>query len=161
MKLKKKILIGLLIVLVIIQFLRPSRNSGNAYGANDITHYTAVSPEVKSVLEKSCYDCHSDHTDYPWYTNIQPVGWWMTRHVNQGKQEVNFSQFNSYRIKRKLRKFHEISEQVDENEMPLNSYLWIHHDAKLNEAEKKLIIDWADENYKKLAEQYPDSVPKK
>jgi hypothetical protein len=157
---KKKILFGLLIVFIIIQFFRPARNSGSAYSANDITHFTEVSPEVKSILEKSCYDCHSDHTDYPWYTNIQPVGWWMNHHVNEGKREVNFSQFNSYRIKRKMRKFHEIAEQLEEDEMPLNSYLWIHRDAKLDDAEKKLIMDWANENEKKLADQYPDSVIK-
>jgi exonuclease VII small subunit len=85
----------------------------------------------------------------------------MNHHVNEGKREVNFSQFNSYRIKRKMRKFHEIAEQLEEDEMPLNSYLWIHRDAKLNDAEKKLIMDWANENEKKLAEQYPDSVPQK
>lgn len=158
---KKQIAIVLLIAFIIIQFFRPTRNSGSADSPNDITHFTAVSAEVKSVLEKSCYDCHSDHTDYPWYTNIQPVGWWMNDHVNEGKREVNFSQFNSYRIKRKMRKFHEIAEQLEEDEMPLNSYLWIHHDAKLDDAQKKLIVDWAKENQQKLEEQYPDSVTRK
>jgi hypothetical protein len=161
MKLKKKILYGLLIVFIIIQFFRPARNSGSADSANDITHYTTVSPEVKSVLEASCYDCHSDHTNYPWYTNIQPVGWWMTNHINDGKRGLDFSQFNTYRITKKIRRFKGISNEVKEDEMPLNSYLWIHHDAKLNDAQKKLIMDWADENYKKLADQYPDSVIKR
>jgi hypothetical protein len=158
---KKQIFISLLTLLIIIQFIRPDRNSGNAASSNDITHFTTVSPEVKSILEVSCYDCHSDHTEYPWYTNIQPVGWWMNDHVEEGKREINFSQFNSYRIKRKMRKFHEIAEQVEEKEMPLNSYLWIHKNAKLTASQAKLLIDWANQNQKILEEQYPDSVMNK
>ena len=128
---------------------------------NDITHSTTVSPEVKKLLEVSCYDCHSDHTEYPWYTNIQPVGWWLDHHVDEGTHEINFSQFNSYGVKRKMRKFHEIVEMIEEKEMPLNTYLWIHGDSKLDESQTKLLIDWASANQKMLEEQYPDSVSKK
>lgn len=158
---KKKILWAILVLLIIIQFFRPERNSGSAASANDISHFTTVSPELQKVLSTSCYDCHSDHTDYPWYTNIQPVGWWLNNHVEEGKQEINFSQFNTYRIKRKMRKFHEIVEMVEEKEMPLNTYLWIHKDAKLNESQTKLLIDWAKENENMLELQYPDSITKK
>ncbi|HET6990725.1 MAG TPA: heme-binding domain-containing protein, partial [Bacteroidia bacterium] len=67
---KKQIGIILLLALIIIQFIRPERNTGMAANMNDITHYTKLPPEVKTILETSCYDCHSDHTNYPWYTNI-------------------------------------------------------------------------------------------
>lgn len=155
---KKQIFISLLVVLVVIQFIRPTRNLGTAENVNDISHFTAVPDNVKGILETSCYDCHSDHTNYPWYTNIQPVGWWMQDHVNEGKREVNFSQFNAYRVKRKMRKFKEIAEQIKEDEMPLNSYLWIHGNAKMSEEQKKVILDWADSNLAALEQQYPDSV---
>ena len=157
---KKQIGIALLVILIVIQFIRPEKNNGVAASANDITNFTAVSPQVKSILETSCYDCHSNHTEYPKYFYIQPVGWWLANHVNKGKQEINFSEFNSYRIKRKIRKFHEIAEQLQDDEMPLNSYLWIHGNAKLDPSQKKLLLDWANHNYDSLAKIYPDSVPK-
>ncbi|MEO5642888.1 MAG: heme-binding domain-containing protein [Bacteroidia bacterium] len=158
---KKKIFYSLLAILIVIQFFRPERNSGNAASPNDIAHYTTVSPELKNIMAVSCNDCHSDHTDYPWYTNIQPVGWWLNNHVKDGKEEINFSQFNSYRVKRKMRKFHEIAEMIEEKEMPLNTYLWIHKDAKLTDSQAKLLMDWANDNEKMLELQYPDSVSKK
>ncbi|MBI3510024.1 MAG: heme-binding domain-containing protein [Bacteroidetes bacterium] len=157
---KKQIGITLLIILVVIQFIRPVRNSGNSDSPNDITHATAVSADVKTILETSCYDCHSDHTVYPWYTNIQPVGWWLARHVHGGKRTLNFSQFNSYCISRKMDKFKAISDEVnDPDGMPLNSYLWIHRYAKLSDTQKKIISDWAMANRKTMEQQYPDSIP--
>lgn len=155
---KKQIGIFLLIVFIVIQFIRPEKNSGIAANANDIEHYTKVSPEVKKVLQTSCYDCHSDHTEYPWYTNIQPVGWWLNHHVEEGKAEINFSQFKKYGIRRQIRKFEEVSEMVTEGEMPLNTYLWIHGDAKINPEQKKALLDWANFNYDSLVKLYPDSV---
>lgn len=157
---KKQIGIILLLFFFIIQFIRPERNSVIANNGNDISHFTSVSPEVKTILETSCYDCHSDHTNYPWYTNIQPVGWWLNDHVNEGKEEVNFSQFKKYRIKRQIRKFEEIADQLKEDEMPLNTYLWIHGNAKLSDVQKKELSDWANSNYDSLAKRYPDSIPK-
>lgn len=161
MSLKKKILYALLLAFIAIQFFRPERNSGNAESENDIAHFTAVSPEIKSIMTTSCNDCHSDHTEYPWYTNIQPVGWWLEHHVDEGKAEINFSQFNTYGVKRKIKKFHEIAEMIEEKEMPLNTYLWMHGNAKLSESQSKSLLAWANENQKMLEEQYPDSVMKK
>ena len=158
---KKQIGIFLLIVFVVIQFIRPERNSGMAANANDITNYTKVSPEVKNILQTSCFDCHSDHTEYPWYTNIQPVGWWLNHHVEEGKGEINFSQFKQYGIRRQIRKFEEVSEMITEGEMPLNSYLWIHGDAKLDAGQKKALLDWANLNYDSLVKLYPDSVKRR
>ncbi|CAN5276569.1 heme-binding domain-containing protein [soil metagenome] len=157
---KKQILISILVILVVIQFIRPEKNSGSADGPNDITQFTTVSPEVKKILEVSCYDCHSNHTVYPWYSNVQPVAWWLNDHVNEGKGEVNFSEFKSYRVKRQMRKFHEIAKQIEEEEMPLNSYLWIHGNAKLDASQAKLLLDWAKENENLMIKMYPDSVQK-
>ncbi len=159
-KIAKKIGLGLLIVLIVIQFVRFDRNSGIAATPNDINHYTAVPSDVKTILETSCYDCHSDHTVYPWYSNLQPVGWWLTNHVNEGKRELNFSKFKSYRIKRQIDKLQAIADEVKEDGMPLDSYLWIHGNAKLNEAQKKTIMNWANHNFDSLAKIYPDSLPK-
>ena len=98
---------------------------------------------VYHVLQTSCYDCHSNNTKYPWYNNVQPVAWWLNDHVEEGKRELNFSEFGSFSTKRKLKKLKEIVSEVEENEMPLNSYTLIHKDAALSPADKQLLIEWA------------------
>lgn len=140
---KKKLGLALLLIILVMQFFRPIRNTGEVYGANDITKTVEVPADVKVILEKACMDCHSDHTNYPWYTNLQPVGWWLANHVKEGNGELNFSQFNTYKLKRKLHKFEEIAEQVKEGEMPLNAYTWLHGAARLNVEEQEALVKWA------------------
>lgn len=111
--------------------------------ATDITHVVTVPDTVMALLKKSCYDCHSNHTTYPWYSKISPVNWWLANHINEGKRHLNFSVFSTYTYKKKGRALEESGKQVDEGEMPLNTYLWIHTDARLNDAQKQMIIDWA------------------
>lgn len=139
----KKILIGLLIVLVVIQFVRPEKNTSGTVGANDIRVSNPVSANVLSVLKRACFDCHSNNTNYPWYANIQPLGWWLQNHINEGKEELNFSEFGTYSAKKAAHKLEETAEMVEEKEMPLESYTWIHKNAKLTPDEIKLVADWA------------------
>lgn len=141
---KKKILWGLLILIVLIQFIRPAKNRSAIVAANDITNHYPVPDTVRGILKRSCNDCHSNNTEYPWYTNIQPVGWWLQHHVNEGKDGLNFSEFASYEIKDQHHMLHELIEEIEEDHMPLNSYLWIHKDAKLSPDDKKLLTDWAN-----------------
>ncbi|HCW05998.1 MAG TPA: cytochrome C [Cytophagales bacterium] len=141
----RKIFIALLVVIVAIQFIRPSQNKGEAEGENFIAKKYAVPENVQSILKQSCYDCHSNHTDYPWYANVQPVGWWIQfSHVNDGKRHLNFSEFASYPEKRAKKKMEEIAEEVREGEMPMESYTLMHSAAKLSEDQKKILIDWAE-----------------
>ena len=142
----KKVLIAIVALFVLIQFIRPEKNTGTADGYNDIAHTVAVAPEIKNILEKSCNDCHSNHTEYPWYYNIQPVAWWLANHVNEGKHHLNFSEFNTYKTKRKVKKLKELKDEVEEGGMPMDSYLWIHGNAKLSEAEKNNLIKWVEES---------------
>ena len=143
---KVKILITLIAVFVLIQFLRPAKNVGVADASTDITHSVTVTTEIKSILEKSCYDCHSNHTEYPWYFNFQPVASWLAHHVEEGKDELNFSEFDTYKLKRKKHKLKEVIEQLKEGEMPMSSYLIIHKDAKLSEEQKNKLIHWAEQS---------------
>ena len=145
---KKKFLIALLIIFIIIQFFRPERNLGNRETENTIF----VTQEVGRILQTSCYDCHSNGTNYPWYTNIQPIGWWMNHHVNEGKDELNFSEFEAYSLKRKLHKLKEIKEQIEEGEMPLSSYTFQHGDAELTAEQKEILYKWVDETSKYLVD---------
>jgi len=145
----RKILIALLVILLIAQFIQPPHNTGPSFTATDITHSVQVPDSVMMLLKVACYDCHSNSTRYPWYSRITPVNWWLNNHVNEGKRELNFSDFKgSYR--RKMRKLEEAGEQTEKHEMPLSSYLWIHKDARLSEAQRKLIVDWANSSREKL-----------
>ena len=137
-------LIVLAFILVAIQFLRPEKNQTAGPFPNDITTKYAVPAQVHAVLKRSCFDCHSNNTDYPWYNNIQPVAWFLDHHVQEAKGELNFNEFTSYSPKKARHKLEEVSESVTEGWMPLDSYLWIHRDAKLSPAEVKLVADWAN-----------------
>jgi hypothetical protein len=139
----KKIGIGLLALLIIIQFIRPSRNIASSESENEITKKYSVPENVKVVLQESCYDCHSNTTRYPWYTNIQPVGWWIQSHVNEGKEHLNFSEFGAYSEKKAKHKFEEIEESMNTGWMPLESYLIIHRDAKLTTEQADAMRTWA------------------
>jgi hypothetical protein len=139
---RKKILLGLLAVLVIIQFIRPSKNEGELIPDTDISKVYATPKDVHAVLVKKCYDCHSNHTVYHWYYNIQPIGWWMASHINDGKRHLNYAEFKNYDDKRKAHKLEETSEAVTEGWMPLSSYLWIHKNAKLEPRESDAINAW-------------------
>lgn len=148
----KKILVGLLIVLVIIQFIRPAKNIDVATQPNDIAVVMAVPNDVNVILRKACYDCHSNNTNYPWYASVQPVYWWLNDHIEEGKKELNFSEFGTYKLKRKLKKFNEISGEVTDGEMPLKSYTWIHKEAKLTRQEANVLINWANLMAVKMAQ---------
>lgn len=138
----RRFLIILLILIVIAQFIQPSKNNGAAFAATDITHSVQVPDTVQKLLEHSCYDCHSNHTKYPWYNHITPVNWWLKNHIDDGKRGLNFSVFSTYSFRRKNKKLEDIGETVEKHQMPLNSYLLIHTDAKLNAEQIKLITDW-------------------
>ena len=138
----KKGLLGLLIVLIVAQFFQPPLNIGNAEGAKDISHAVNVPDSVMGILKTACYDCHSDNTNYPWYSKITPVNWWLNSHVNDGKRELNFTIFASYSQKKMNKKLEETAELVKEGMMPLNTYTWMHQSDKLTMAQKAAITNW-------------------
>lgn len=143
MKWLKKILLFLLIVLVVIQFIQPARNKSNEMLGTDISKTVIVPENVQHILKISCYDCHSNNTNYPWYSKIQPFGWLLASHIKNGKAELNFSDFGSYSARRQTSKLNEIVNSVRDDNMPLSSYAMMHKDARLSNDEKTLIIDWA------------------
>ena len=151
----KKILLFLLFVLVVIQFIRPSENHSSSLSKNDITLHYPVPDTVLAILKTSCYDCHSNNTRYPWYNRVQPVAWWLNSHVREGKRELNFSEFASYPLVKQAKKLKNTVKQVKGGGMPLDSYLWIHKDAKLTAEEKETLLSWAKDLRNKIAEKGP------
>lgn len=150
----KKIFLAALIVLVLLQFIQPTKNQTTSLSNNDLSKMYEVPQDVRPILQKACYDCHSNNTKYPWYNKIQPVAWWLQYHVNDGKKHLNFSEFGGYEPKKQYHKLEEIAETVEEGEMPLNSYTWMHKEAQLTSTEKQTLLIWAQALRKTIALQY-------
>jgi len=132
----------LLIVLVGIQFMPTTRNQSDTVPKTDFMMVNTVPKTIQNKLQVSCYDCHSNNTEYPWYNKIQPVAWILEDHVVHGKEELNFNEWANYSARRKNSKLKSILSQIEDNEMPLYSYTLIHGDAKLSEKEKIEIIKY-------------------
>jgi hypothetical protein len=159
----KKVLIALAIVLIAIQFVKPEKNisDDNTYAIN--TKYE-VPNDVKQILEVACNDCHSNKTVYPWYSNIQPVAWFLDHHVVDGKRHYNLSTYTKLPIAVQNHKFEETIEMVKEKEMPLESYTYfgLHKEAKLTDEQRNILINWAQTQMDSLKAQYPaDSLKMK
>lgn len=160
----KYLLITLLVIMVLLQ-LYPKHNDNKTEGINpkDISMVHNLPDDVQKIFKTSCYDCHSNHTNYPWYASLQPVSLWLEDHINEGKDELNFSIFGDYSLRRQYRKLKEINEQLKENKMPLSSYTLIHRDAKLSQEQKLAVAKWATSLRDSFSKVYPaDSlIPKK
>ena len=140
----KVILTVLLSVFVLMQFITPERNLSPVPAGQIFVDSFKVNAKVNAILSVSCYDCHSNNTQYPWYTNIQPLGWLMADHITEGKEKLNFDDLPNYSPRRISSKFAQIVEQIENGKMPLSSYTWIHSGARLNKEEQQLLINYFD-----------------
>jgi len=125
-----------------IQFIRPDFTNPPIIQSETLEAATQVPENVQKILTRSCTDCHSNQTVYPWYSRIQPSARFLEDHIGEGRREMNFSVWNTYETTKKLRRLDEICEQIQAKEMPLPSYLWIHRDAELSTEEIKTVCDW-------------------
>jgi hypothetical protein len=151
MKVVKIVLVVMLVALVGIQFFPTTRNQSDIVPSTDFISTYNPPKEIEGILRTSCYDCHSNNTDYPWYNKIQPVSWFLESHIKEGKDELNFNEFASYSERRQKGKLKAILDEVAHDKMPLDSYTLIHTDAKLSENDKKAMDDWINlilKNYK-------------
>ena len=155
MKTTRKIALGLLVVLVLIQFIRPEKNIQAVPAEHDISMLYPTPEPVKQILSVACNDCHSNNTRYPWYNNVQPIAWWLSSHVKDGKRHLNFSEFGTYRIAEQNHKMEECIEMIHEGEMPLGSYTWLHKDAKLTLSQQQTLINWCKSIMDTLKVMYP------
>ena len=145
----------LLIALIAIQFFHPKKNIHAGDQPNAVSKKFPVSADVKIILDKACMDCHSNNTRYPWYSNIQPVAWWLNDHVIDRKKELNFDEYINRRPRLQYRRMEQTIDLVKKREMPLDSYTWTHKDAILSEEEKTKLFDWAQSVMDTLKTQYP------
>ena len=158
----KKILLVLLVIFLVIQVFHPKRNKSKQDQPYAIAKKFPVPDDVKAIMARACYDCHTNNTRYPWYCYVQPVDWWTDNHVKKGKKGINFDEYTNKSLRYQYHKMEEVEEQVKEGKMPLNSYLWIHKDAKLTPEEKNKIIAWTNSVRDSLEAHYPmDSLVRK
>ena len=132
-------------VFIVIQFMRPVKNDSNHLQDSEISKIVFTADSVMYVLKNTCFDCHSNNTIYPWYSNIQPVGWLIARHIRKGREELNFSEFSSYSPRRQLSKLNEITNSIKDDIMPLSSYKLMHKNSMLSTYEKELLIKWVQQ----------------
>ncbi len=150
MKYVKIAVVVLFVLFIVIQFYRPDFTNPPVVESENLLAGNQIPENVKSILVRSCGDCHTNETKYPWYSKISPASWFLADHINEGRRTLNFSNFHTYETRRKDKKLEEICEQIESKEMPLPSYLWVHWDAKLSEEEVKTLCDWANQEREKL-----------
>jgi hypothetical protein len=138
----KKILIALLVVLVVLQFFQIDKTNPAVDESKDFLKTQNTPQEIASIIKTSCYDCHSNQSNYPLYSYVQPAGWFLKGHIDEGREELNFSTFTDYELKRQDHKLEECIEYIEKDEMPLGSYTLVHRDAALTEAQKNTLIDY-------------------
>ncbi len=138
----RRVVLGLVVLGVAIQLYRPARTNPAADPANTLTATTAVPADVAAVLKRSCYDCHSNETRWPWYSNVAPLSWGVIGHVTEARSHYNFSEWGTYTPAKRATLLENMCGEVREGGMPLLSYLLLHPDARLSDADRKAICDW-------------------
>ncbi|MBC9794975.1 heme-binding domain-containing protein [Sinomicrobium weinanense] len=134
----------ILVALVGIQFIPTSLNQSEVVPPSDFMISNEVPEHIERKIRVSCYDCHSNNTEYPWYSTVQPMAWILEDHITEGKEELNFSEWDDYSSRKKRSKLRSVKSQIESNKMPLSSYTLLHRDAVISEKEKKMLLEWLE-----------------
>ena len=143
--------ISLLALFAAIQLIRPARTNPPVDESQTIFARTQMTPQVATILNRSCVDCHSNKTVWPWYTNVVPVSWFIVNHVNTGRGLLNLSEWGRYDQDRQSRKLRQMCDQVTDGAMPLSSYTPLHPGSTLSAEDKKTLCDWTDAERERLS----------
>ena len=139
MKWLKRIVLALFVLFLLAQFIRPERTNPPVDPAKELR----APAHVQQILDRSCNDCHSNRTQWPWYSNVTPVNWYLVDHIDEGRHELNFSEFNSYSPKKQAKKLEEMCEEVEKGHMPLPEYVRLHPSTRLSESDKQTLCAWS------------------
>lgn len=140
----RNLLIFIFILFIAIQFVPISINDSSKIRPSDFILSTNPPEEIAGLFKSSCYDCHSNSTNYPWYDKIAPVSWWVAAHIYEGKSKLNFSGWGRFSDKQKKHILKEIAEEIEKEKMPLDSYLLMHGDAKVSSEELLQLKKWIE-----------------
>lgn len=141
-KVIKWILIVIVCLFILIQVKRPARTNPAVDESQTIFARTQMTPQVAAIFNRSCVDCHSNKTVWPWYTNVEPISWFIVDHVNTGRKNMNLSEWGKLDSGRQDRKLRQICDEVTDGAMPLSTYTPLHPGSKLSPAEVKTLCDW-------------------
>lgn len=145
---KRGIKLGVLLIiaiLILLQFFQPEKNQGSTIPESDFIVVASVPDTLAKILITSCYDCHSNRTEYPWYNRISPVSWYLNKHVLEGKEGLNLSEFGNLSKAEKIGALSDLYDVLEAGTMPLQSYMLIHRDARMSQDEIDALLDWADQ----------------
>ncbi len=145
----KKSVLFVALLLLILQLFTIDKTIKPVDATKDFISVTNPNIEAAHLLKIACYDCHSNQPNYPWYTSVAPISWWIKHHINEGSHHLNFSEWQTFSVKKQNHKLDECVEMIEEEEMPMQTYTWMHGEAKLNDAQRLLLVNW----FKALKEQ--------
>jgi hypothetical protein len=132
----RSVAVAVVAVLVIIQFKPVKRDNP------PIQNEIGASPEIMAILDRACYDCHSNETEWPWYSHVAPISWFVTDHVAEAREHLNFSEWPEFDMEEQEHLFEEMEEEVEDEEMPLKSYLMLHREARLTPDDREVLLRW-------------------
>ncbi len=150
MKALKIFLILLAVIFIAIQFVPRHMPENKEADQNDLLTGDSVPPSVASILKTSCYDCHSNQTQFPWYSRVAPASWLLADDIREGREDLNLSEWGTFNKRHKIGTLRKIREEVSEDHMPLKQYLIIHRNARLNQSQKDEIDRWTRDQTKKI-----------
>jgi hypothetical protein len=150
----KRILKWVVLVLVVLfvaaQAYRPSKTNPPVDESQTMRATTHLTPEAAAILDRACNDCHSSKTEWPWYSNVAPISWYLKNHVDDGRRALSFSDWGTYPQRKAARKLEEMCDEVEKGDMPIRSYLLIHPSAKLSDADRRVLCDWTKQEGARL-----------
>ena len=130
---------------ILIQFLRVDKNVSDEVSPFDFLEVNADMPDMlQASFKTSCYDCHSNNTNYPWYAHLAPFSWIIDQHIRNGKSEMNFASYGTLDDRHKIGLLNDICEAVSDSTMPPQNYLMLHRDAILTPGEITAICEWTE-----------------
>ncbi len=138
----KRIGTTLLVLLILAQFKTIDKTPGDISPENDFLVIEEVPEEVAELFKTSCYDCHSNSTKYPWYSNIAPISWWIKKHVRRGAYKLNYSEWGSYDEGKRKHKKEESADYIGKGWMPIGPYKLAHPEARLTDEQRELLVNW-------------------
>ena len=147
--------VALALLFVAAQAIRPAMKNPPVDESKTLRANSQVTPEVGAILDRSCNDCHSNRTVWPWYSQLAPVSWLLTSDVSEGRRQLNFSEWGTYSRRKTANRLRGICEQVEHGDMPLWFYLPLHPTAKLTDADKKTLCDWTKQEAARLSAAQP------
>lgn len=149
-KIGSRIGIGLLVLFVVIQLFRPDYSVQPVDPSSDFLALEQPPKAIGQLIQAACYDCHSNQTVWPWYSQVAPISWWVADHVEHASGHLNFSEFGSYEPDRAAHKMEECFEELEEEEMPLPSYTWVHNEAVLTAEQRTQLIAYFKAKYAEM-----------